>query len=258
MSTIKHDALKAGLAQTVPLKEAKTVWADVRHNEGLSRLAPPLLTPPAGNTKLAKTQQWGLSLIPHRLGGVGNVCKYSTKGCRDVCLNTAGRGAMDKIQVARLARTVFLARHPTEFGTILRTEILDLPPNSALRLNVFSDLPWETIWPDVFTLRPDIQFYDYTKWPVGSRQVPSNYHLTYSASELWHDSDVVDTVNNNHNVTVVLDLPKSEPIPVKWRGLDVVDGDKSDARWLDPKGVVVALRAKGKARNTTSKFVRQP
>ena len=38
-------------------------------------------------------------------------------------------------------------------------------------------------------------------------------------------------------------------------GLTVVDGDNTDIRHLDPKGAVVALYAKGKARNDQSGFV---
>jgi len=37
--------------------------------------------------------------------------------------------------------------------------------------------------------------------------------------------------------------------------LQVIDGDKDDLRFLDPKGVVVGLIAKGKAKRDTSGFV---
>lgn len=253
-----YDALTKGLAQRTTIEEAKRLWNEVRVAEGLQPCAPQLLTPPDGNTKLAKTQQWGLSLLPHRLAGVGkNLCPYSTAGCRSVCLNTAGRGAGGKVQNARLARTRFMFQHPAAFATLLEAEILRIPGPAALRLNVFSDIPWETVWPEVFTLRNDLQFYDYTKWPVGSRTVPANYHLTYSASEKWTDEMIVDVVTNGSNVTVVLDTTKSEALPTTWRGLKVVDGDVSDARYDDPVGVVVALRAKGKARSSDSKFIRK-
>lgn len=253
-----YPKLKTGLKNRVPLDEAKRLWAEVRVANGLMATTPPLLTPPKGNTKLNKTQQWGLSLLPHRLGGQGNVCVYSTRGCRAVCLNTSGRGRAYYVQEARGARTALLFQHPAAFATLLEAEIMKLPAKAALRLNVFSDLPWEDIWPDVFNLRDDIQFYDYTKWPVGVRQTPPNYHLTYSASELWDDAKIVDTVNGGVNVTVVLRLKKADPMPKKWRGLKVVDGDKSDARYKDPVGVAVCLRAKGDARKSTSKFIREP
>jgi hypothetical protein len=44
-------------------------------------------------------------------------------------------------------------------------------------------------------------------------------------------------------------------IPKTFRGLRVVDGDKDDLRFLDPKGVVVALYAKGKATKDDTGFV---
>jgi len=40
------------------------------------------------------------------------------------------------------------------------------------------------------------------------------------------------------------DLPKS------FNGYEVIDGDASDARWADPFGVVVGLRAKGNIKDS--------
>jgi len=37
-------------------------------------------------------------------------------------------------------------------------------------------------------------------------------------------------------------------IPKKYNGLKVIDGDKHDLRFLDPKGVIVGLVAKGRGR----------
>jgi hypothetical protein len=43
-----------------------------------------------------------------------------------------------------------------------------------------------------------------------------------------------------------------------WQGYPVVDGDKDDLRFLDPKGGhIVALYAKGKAKKDTSGFVQE-
>jgi hypothetical protein len=38
-------------------------------------------------------------------------------------------------------------------------------------------------------------------------------------------------------------------------GLQVVNGDESDLRFLDPKRVIVGLKAKGRARKSDSNFV---
>jgi len=44
-------------------------------------------------------------------------------------------------------------------------------------------------------------------------------------------------------------------IPTHYMGLPTFHGDKSDLRFLDPKGVVVAVAAKGEAKYDTSGFV---
>jgi hypothetical protein len=41
-------------------------------------------------------------------------------------------------------------------------------------------------------------------------------------------------------------------------GLDCVDGDNSDIRHIDPKGVIVALYAKGQAKKDDTGFVIDP
>jgi hypothetical protein len=48
---------------------------------------------------------------------------------------------------------------------------------------------------------------------------------------------------------------KRSDIPAKFMGLDCIDGDNSDIRHVDPKGVIVALYAKGKAKKDNSGFV---
>ena len=50
------------------------------------------------------------------------------------------------------------------------------------------------------------------------------------------------------NMAVVFDAGPGEELPPTYLGLPVIDGDASDLRFLDPPGVIVGLRAKGKAR----------
>jgi hypothetical protein len=45
-------------------------------------------------------------------------------------------------------------------------------------------------------------------------------------------------------------------MPATYNGLPVFNGDDSDLRFLDPKGVIVGLYAKGRARKDTSGFVK--
>jgi len=44
-------------------------------------------------------------------------------------------------------------------------------------------------------------------------------------------------------------------IPDNFMGRNVVSGDADDLRFLDPKGVMVSLYAKGRAKKDTSGFV---
>ena len=46
------------------------------------------------------------------------------------------------------------------------------------------------------------------------------------------------------------------PMPEAYLGRPVFNGDDSDLRFLDPKGVIVGLYAKGRARKDTSGFVK--
>ena len=50
----------------------------------------------------------------------------------------------------------------------------------------------------------------------------------------------------------------SGELPATWRGYPVIDGDEHDARFTDAgAGVIIGLRAKGKARHDSSGFVVQ-
>jgi hypothetical protein len=124
----------------------------------------------------------------------------------------------------------------------------------ALRLNGTSDIQWETIKHEgvtVFEKFPQIQFYDYTKIPNRKVSHIPNYHLTWSYSEANKKyADYFDAVK--YNVAVVF----KNGLPKMFKGLRVIDGDKTDMRFLDGnKRVVVGLKAKGDAKTDTSGFV---
>jgi hypothetical protein len=98
---------------------------------------------------------------------------------------------------------------------------------------------------------PNVQFYDYTKWPSHLRQdLPANYHLTFSRSELTTSEDIKREIDAGRNVAVVFDA-----VPDTWEGLPVIDGDANDLRFLDPTGVIVGLKAKGAAKKDITGFV---
>jgi len=193
-----------------------------------------------------------------------NACPDATD-CAKMCIDTTGR--MPMVKAAREYRSSLFYDDRAEFGAKLIAETQDdIRRNdkkglrTAQRLNGTTDYAWEHIrfdgqsMPERFQ---DVQFYDYTKSVKRARQhvagnMPSNYHLTFSRSELTPDSLVTELVESGQNVAVVFDA-----IPETWLGLEVINGDEHDLRFLDPTtGVIVGLKAKGpKAKKDTAGFV---
>jgi hypothetical protein len=240
--------------------DAKAAWAEFRTARGWKGYRP-ILTKPDENQKLEKSGAdalvYGLSLAPAILSG-NNVCAFSTPECRRGCVAFSGNGRYDKVTNARICKTQFLVADPSAFTTCVIGELEQardkLGDRLGVRLNTFSDIPWETIHPAM--LVPGIRFYDYTKdW---SRTSTDRYHLTFSASERTTDEQIVDKVAQGENVAVVFRVGRTKPLPEKYLGIPVVNGDKTDVRFLDPKGVIVGLRAKGRMLTGDWKMVRQP
>ncbi len=208
------------------------------------------------NAKTTKGESLGyltgiLYLAPASLSGV-NLCPFSSAGCRAACLNTAGRGRFDSIQQARIIKSLHFINNRAGFILQLQDDIKALIRAAkrqglkpAVRLNGTSDILWERIAPELFTEFHDIQFYDYTKFPVGSRtNIPANYHLTQSYNE------EVQLISNAINTAIVFNS-----LPSTYKGKRVIDGTQHDLRFLDESNVVVGLLAKGKAKQDTSGFV---
>src|SRR5215471_12582188 len=110
---------------------------------------------------------------------------------------------------------------------------------------------WHILW-----LAYSVMSYsnDYTKLPMPWKRTLSNYHLTFSHSE-DNLQDCLDALAQGVNVAVVFGNKKSEPLPEYWHGYPVYNGDETDLRFTDPKGVVVGLYAKGQAKKDCSGFV---
>jgi hypothetical protein len=238
-----------------------------------------LLSDEGSNAKLAKNAAalggdvgagvpWRTSILylaPADVAVPGvSLCPASTPGCRAACLYTAGRGAMSTIQTARVRKARRFIRERFAFMADLATDLERLVRRQrrtgvrqAVRLNGTSDIRWEFepiqragVWysgvPQAF---PELQFYDYTKIP--GRAVPENYHLTLSASEATQHK-VARWAPADTNIAVVFAGPT---LPDTWLGRPVIDGTTHDARFTDPKGVVVGLLPKGRARVDRSGFV---
>ncbi len=207
----------------------------------------------AGIIYLAPEQQAGKDV---------NVCKFATGDCKKDCLYTSGRGQMPPVQNARIARTRLWNDNPEEFyrqavdeidALIRKATKLDLKP--AVRLNGTSDIDHSKFirWFNMFHRmgKKPIQFFDYTKYPDRCLENDDkHYHLTYSHGGLSRLEVSKRHLQQGFNVTVVYAVKKGQPLPKTWNGYRVIDGDIHDLRFLDPMGVVVGLRAKGRAKKT--------
>jgi len=225
------------------------------------------------DSKTVKGQKYGyltgiLYLAPSDLSGY-QVCPMAmTASCINGCLNTAGRGVFNSIQEARIIKTkMFFDDREAFFYNLIKD--IELLVSKAVqkrliplvRLNGTSDIRWELYpvdhegitYPNIFAIFPDIQFYDYTKLANRS-DMPDNYDLTFSYSGVLKYQKYVNIAKNN-GMRIAAVFRKRENIPSKFLGMQCIDGDNSDIRHIDPKGVIVALYAKGKARYDQSGFV---
>lgn len=220
------------------------------------------------NTKTRKGEAYGyrtliMHLAPAKLSGF-NTCPGASKGCAAACLNTSGMGKFSNVQIARIRKTVeffnnretWLAALVKEVRAAIRKAERDgMVP--VFRLNGTSDIRWENVpvegYNNIMEMFPTVQFYDYTKL-ANRRNLPSNYHLTFSRSE-ENDYVVRELWPTSTNIAIVFDVPKDAPLPEYYNGRTIVDGDATDLRFLDPAGVVVGLRGKGDAKGDTSGFV---
>ena len=231
----------------------------------------------SGNQKILKGEKLGyitkgIHLAPANLSGY-EVCQWRSKGCTASCLNTAGRGQMNSIQVSRINKTKLFFERKSEFLSKLAKEIsssiksaVKKEMKAVFRLNLTSDLMWEDIQlfkgTNLFQHFPETQFYDYTKsfkrmasflgkpFLKNEEKFPSNYHLTFSRSEN-NDKKCEMVLAMGGNVAVVF----RNQLPKTWKGFEVVNGDDTDLRFLDKKGVVVGLIEKGMAKKDETGFV---
>lgn len=223
------------------------------------------------NAKTVKGQKKGymtaiLYLAPANLSGY-EVCPNRTKGCTDACLNTAGRGAFNTTQKARIRKTKMFFEQREEFMKLLEREIekfikhaenKDMIP--TVRLNGTSDLNWSKIsyvsndgkkYRSIIEKFSTVQFYDYTKRPNAKSEY-QNYHLTFSLAE-DNEEAAKNALSKGMNVAVVF---RNENFPKTFWGKKTFSADETDLRFLDPKNSIAALKAKGKARKDNSGFVR--
>lgn len=194
--------------------------------------------------KGTKYENFIMYLAPHTLSGT-NICPNASLGCAAACLNLAGRGKFDNVQKARLNRTLHYLNNRKEFLTRLEAEVLyhsTISNRVAFRLNGTSDINFVPFIRKMHRRVHHAVFYDYTKNPLIALRAKKlhYYNVTFSRSE-ENIQDCLDMLKQGVNVAVVF----IEDLPISWAGYKVIDGDKTDARFLDPQGVVVGLKLKG-------------
>lgn len=264
------------------LGDARKLWAELREAVGFRRHHSGWMTTDTTSPKMRKTglpsagvnlhaakdaaQAWSLlgpveqsavagvfGLSTNAIAAVlaPTVCAHSTPGCRQACVVAHSANAvLPRSQRSRLARSLLTLLTP-EHAVTLTAHALDRlaqahgPGGARWRVNVSDDLRWELLAPGLFH---GPQGYSYTKWPVAARPGRPNLRLVYSATERWTPAQVVEMCAAGHRVAVVLDVPKSSPLPDRWAGVQVVDGDTTDDLWAHPSGVIVGLRAKAPTR----------
>ena len=229
------------------------------------------------NAKTVKGDQYGfltgvLYLAPSNISGEQTCPMAKIAGCESACLYSAGRGAFNSVQKARIAKTQRFFWNRQDFmgdlvksieALIRKAEKQKMIP--LVRLNGTSDIRWESVFFDhtfafgkvrrvnIFEVFPEIQFYDYTK--ISNRKdTPKNYDLTFSYSGVREFLPHVEKAKKA-GMRIATVFRKQEDIPSEFMGLPVIDGDDSDVRHSEPQGVIVALYAKGKAKTDVSGFV---
>jgi hypothetical protein len=210
------------------------------------------------NKKVSGQYTYIIYLAPAKTSGY-NVCSHSTPECRMGCLATSGRAGMEiicggnRIHDARVLKTKLFFENTALFMALMIAEIRKYQRKAekdgfgfSVRLNGTSDIDWQHVLVDgknIFNIFPEVNFYDYTKNPNKFNNLPANYHLTFSYT--GRNANVSKALlERGFNVAVVFDVKKKQPLPATFGGYKVVDGDLTDYRPNDGKGVIIGLRFK--------------
>lgn len=229
------------------------------------------------NAKTVKGEKYGyithiLYMSPEKQNTKGkNICPKATEGCAASCLFTAGRGRFQSTMIGRLNKTEYFLRDRNAFMNQLAKDIGRIVRNNktgnkiAIRLNGTSDIPYENIpvggFKNIMEMYPTVQFYDYTK--IISRltkKLPKNYHLTFSYAETEQNHiDAQKALNLGFNIAAVFAVKNETELPQTYKGFKVVNGDAHDLifkhKSKTDKGLIIGLKAKGKAKKDTTGFV---
>jgi hypothetical protein len=207
-----------------------------------------------------------LNLMPYKFSGY-NTCASASKECAANCLHFSGNPAfMNTKNSGRLRKTLLFFEQRELFFSMLRKDIDKIIAHAAkndykfsLRLNTTSDIRWELFKSEafenknVFEYYNEVQFYDYTKHTNRIVAHITNYHLTFSRSEV-NGSKIKGMLEMGYNVASVTSIPFDQ-LPNKIGKFNVINGDDTDLRFLDKKNSIVILKFK---RNTGNKTAEKP
>lgn len=195
-------------------------------------------------------------LTPYQVHG-HTMCPRA-ENCKACCLAKSGRNKFGEIEsesvidTARRLRSELWLYNRKAFMQMLCTEIdrairkaEKLGKRLIVRLNGTSDIPMQGFRVDgkcLPELYPNVQFVEYTKV---ARYIERNtfanldYTFSFDGKNVKECLNVLDS--GKARVAVVF---AGKKLPRTFAGYKVVDGDLSDVRCDDPKGVIVGLRYK--------------
>lgn len=210
-------------------------------------------------------------MAPHTIAGVGNLCPFASPGCAAACLgyhtgqasmvkNSSDVNSKNNVRRSRDAKAVHYMRNRSAYRIELTKQLERLKAKAkreglklAIRFNGSTDVTGE---PLVLAMaHPEVPVNEYTKskrfaMANARGDHPSNLRVCFSRSEV-NEADCVDVLKAGGIVSVVF----RGDVPTHWKGFETVNGDEHDLLHKWPRGVVVALKAKGAAKKDTTGFV---
>jgi hypothetical protein len=150
-----------------------------------------------------------------------------------------------------------------DFLNMLKNELIKISKNAvlkgqkiAIRLNGTSDLDFIGLIKyhlnfNILDL-PNLIYYDYTKiyGKALKYKDSKNYFVTLSLAENSDLNTIKKALNQGINVSAVF----KNQLPANLLGYPVIDGDKTDIEMISNKGVILGLKAKGKAKKDATGF----
>ena len=197
-----------------------------------------------------------LYLTPYQLHG-HTMCP-NAETCKVCCLAKSGRNKFGEIEsetaidTARRIRTELWLYNRKAFMQMLCAEINRakrkaerLGKRLIVRLNGTSDIPAQGFRVDgkcLPEIYPDVQFVEYTKvvrYIERNTYANLDYTLSFNGENAADCRKVLEM-----GVARVAVVFAGKELPKTFAGYEVVDGDLSDVRCDEPRGVIVGLRYK--------------